>query len=288
MKKVLICLCLIIFGFGIGFGSNYFYSKQVSKPNKESSEKNVEKENSEDIEVDSPLVTNLMDIFHVFDTVYSDGGKYWGYFYQKDKYTVDTIDNQVKLLLGYLKQRYLDFGKNDTNFFDEFVNCKDCNEVYYEISKETLKKQIENIFGKDTSYQDMSFNGGYNNKVIYDENTGVYKINRKVTSSFGGFHVPIYYHKIVKAVKYEDRLEITEKMFFAKGYPYSIYKSTEIPEDGGDYKGLEYVGLSKMDENGIESLDDTMEAYEEQLNSYKYTFKYEKGNYYLNSVELVK
>ena len=220
----------------------------------------------EQLDVNSDLVVKLMDIYKIFDTYYSSG-QYRGYFYQKEKYTVDNIDNQVKILLGYKYQMEQKYGNN---FYRD-----DPNNCYEYLSQDELKKSIQNLLGPNVSYIDENLRVRYN-YVDYDSVNSNYKYAR--CHGFGGTRIPVFVHKVTSALKYSDRLEIIEKIYFSQWDENQelIYKNSSIDK------------LGTLIGNSYKTSEENFNVYGNKLDSYKYTFKYENGNYYLSTIELVK
>lgn len=180
-------------------------------------------------------------------------GYYYVYFYLKDKITIETMDNQMKLLLGFQK----------LNFPNK-------------VTSETLKNALTEIFGKNISYFDEEMNIYVCPK--YEYNNNIYT----AYSGCGGAFFPKYDKKIVKSLKYNNKIEIYEQVIYIK------YKFINNEREPSMIELYNADTETKLGETSIDSNQDNFEIYKDKLSTYKYTFNLEDGNYYFYSVEKVK
>lgn len=215
----------------------------------------------EELNVENSMVMKFNQTMNYMND-YFIGEDLFGYFYQKDKYTVDDVKDEVKIFLAI---RSLYQPSWDNVGIDEFI----------EVSEDDVKKSFENLFGISVSFKNKDVGGspcGYAG-FKYDESKKIYT---QIGNGCGGIGKPTYKTKIVSAKKYKDRIEFVEKVAYltigedvSKGY--KVYKSSDKQTELGPIT------------------DNVIEDYLESLDSYKYTFKYDSKNdkYYFYSVEKV-
>ena len=109
----------------------------------------------------------------------------------------------------------------------------------------------------DVTYTDSNIILNCKTVGVYDASTQTYSFTEP--DGCGGVFIPEIDTKIISATKYDDKLEIVEKM------AYLDYKE----DSTGNFVQNVHKNVS------------------DKLDSYKYTFKYKNGNYYFDSIKKV-
>lgn len=251
--------------YGVSYEIDHYKNKHYSEP--------TEQENKSDeslpkaLNLDDALVVSLMEPIHALNSglLYDYEQKnntFFGYWYQQERYTVDTISNQVKLYLA------LNSLKDST--WKEVV----------QVSQADVESAVKKLFGKTATVTHESLNGvGCNyTHFAYDTESKIYQ---QENPQCGSILPPHFLTKVERATLYSDRIEIIEKMAY-------IDYSEEVKEDviGNVYSNQNQTSIGTFHFTEEEAL--LFDTYTDQLNSYKYVFRIENGNYYLDSIELVK
>lgn len=260
MKKLLIVLIIILVVGVAGYG--IYYQLQNNKTNTEV-KNNEEKKEGETLETNSDVVKLSMNKLSILnDSLVAS--EFMGYLYMNDSYTVDSIDNEVKLLLA-TEQLYSKNNKFKSNTFP------------ITITKSEMQAEIQDIFGPNVTYTDSNITLNCKTVGVYDASTQTYSFTEP--DGCGGVFIPEIDTKIISATKYDDKLEIVEKM------AYLDYKE----DSTGNF--VQNVHKNVSDKNVIGTLSenntDVFSLYSDKLDSYKYTFKYKNGNYYFDSIKKV-
>ncbi len=268
MKKILLVILMIII-IALTGCSIYYQIDRFNKKEKTSVKENIEKpkEKVERLNTDSEEVTKLMNsINSVNKNISINGEDKMGYFYLKDSYKQNEIDDSIKLLLG--------------------LNTFDLNQLYQAdnkaiLSAEEVKTSIKNIFGPNVTYNDVIKLDTCNEKIgitTFDSTSNNYTV---LAPACGGTLLPYYKTKIMSATKYDDRIEIKEKAIYVvpnlqdmNNMTSNIYKANK----------LELISENTNVDNGSE---EEYEKYFEKTDTYKYIFKLENENYYFESVEKI-
>lgn len=189
---------------------------------------------------------------------------YFGYLYRNDKYSIDTISNQVKLFLAF--QSIL---KSET---DEKVV----------VTQTDLENELKEIFGSQVVFEHESIlaNRCAFPHVTYDEEKGIYTLPHR--GGGGGVGTPRITSKVESAKEYSDRLEIVEMIAYIEFEVSDDYRL--IPQVYKTVKDEIVIGTLEVDEK----IEDVFTKYDSELNRYRYTYRKENNAYYLDSVELVK
>lgn len=264
-SKIWIFLAIIVVLFVILFGGYMVYEKVINKES-EAKEENTttedkeEDENEEILNVDSEEVQNLIEGIKVSD-ISTD---LTGYYYLHDNITKDTLDNQIKLIVG-LQKSYRQ---------DESITA---------ISKTQMTTNIQSVFGKDMTYQDENIDAAcYGTAANYNSQNQTYEL----VGGCGGMFIPYYRSKVVSAIRTEDSIIIDEKAIYADFNTDSWDGESEVPMElyTPDQK-TRITDTTDATYSGHE--DEFIDQYQDQLPTYRYTFKLEDGNYYFDSVEKV-
>ena len=157
---------------------------------------NIINENKTTLNVNDNLVRSLMIYPHYIIQNRSYNSAYLGYFYNNRIYDINDISDEIKVFMAI---QYL---KNNTwNEFDNIV----LNEI-------DVSSAINHIFGEIT----------YNNVSIYDDNCiyGDFTYDDK-TKTYNHYKsecsipdYPKYITKVTSAIKFDNRIEITEKALY--------------------------------------------------------------------------
>ena len=181
---------------------------------------------------------------------------------EKDNYTVNDIDNNVKLMLA-TEQIYL----KDSSFKSgNFPIIK---------TKVEMQNEMQNIFGNSVIYADSNITLNCKGVGLYDENNQTYTFTEP--EGCGGTLTPHIESKAVSATKYSDKLEIVEKMAYIDYTEGANGLITNVHKNVND---TSIIGT-------LSDNDDIFTLYGDKLDSYKYSFKYENGNYYFESIEKI-
>lgn len=255
-KGIAVTLVIAIFII-LGLGGYIVYDKVLSTEKESKQEENKKEEVNEEkkyeeIATDNELIKKLMCRVNLTSLT---SGDFAGYFYSKDRIINTDIDNDIKMFLAFHN-----IGKRigDT------------------ISQTQMKDSIKNIFGLDDNYKDVKEGVGGCPWGKFDENTKSYKVME--CTGLGGSLIPYYETTIVKALKYEDKIEIFEKVIYIRYTDNDEKVSKNIY--AADKKTI-------IDEN-IDGDNYNINNYLNELDSYKYTFNLEDGKYYFYSVEKVE
>lgn len=200
-------------------------------------------------------------------------GNWFGYYYKRDKVTIDDFSNQMKL---YFAARTFNKDKPDEG----------TNGVDVTVSKEQMYTAMKSIFGPDIKYNDetIKVDPTLLAKGTYDNTKQEYTLSFDHAwgdEFFDGY--PTYYVERISQTKDSNKIEVKEKV---------LYYETFI-EDGSDLKKYAKVYrvnpktlIEKTEENDGK---DYMKKYKEYVDTYKYTFKKASdGEYYFYSVENLK
>lgn len=187
-------------------------------------------------------------------------------YYKKD-YTASTLPDGLKIYLGIMQyEESRKFSTSETII----------------LTKEEVRKGVEKVFGPDVSYKDKSYgtkacHGAYD-AFTYDEATGNYTL-KPVKCDCDASKGEII-SKPVKTVETEKEIVVTEKILIAvPSFDQKSQKTTFKIFNTFDFK------QKPLAEAETYAFSD----YEDKLVSYNFTFKKHKnGNYYFDSVKVVK
>lgn len=273
-NKGLICLVVILIVLVLGLSGYIVFDKVFSseKQDKDTTNKKTEsainkEAEPETLSIEDEIVEKLMEAPHYFigddylDTYYD------GVLYDQD-YNVENIPDKIKILMGITASGIKIVDNKDIQANQKIV-----------LKASKVREQVESIFGKNVKYTDQDVDN-------YGINKGIFKYDQKndeyyyIVTTGSIFFTPKYKTLIVDAKKYDDRIEITEKVARLE---YDVQPS-------GDYKIN--ILKKKNDTDLIDTIKEednfSFDNYKNKLNSYKYTFNKDGNNYYFYSVELEK
>lgn len=251
----------------IGACTFIVYDKFVadhSNPTKEVKEDSVVTEDEEKqvvetaISIDDPKIRHAMAPFHNSSIDFGSMPDLFGYFYSKDKITINDIPNStiVKLAIA-------DY------YTDDYTGISTPTEGALSILD--VKVNVQKAFGTNIKYTDESVDVLCSRFVLNPANN-VYDVQ---LGGCGGVGIPNYKYKVVKATETDETLTIYEKVGYVEAYSKSdgslgskIYTNADKTNPVGDYEG-------------------EIDQFLDKLDSYKWTFKKEGSNYIFKSVEKV-
>ena len=239
----LLIACLVL----IGTYSYYNYSKDKQK-------------NYELLDVNNKEVADLFYLTRGdYRTNLFYGTEYYNIYYKEDKILTNELNENFKKLLAYYTLDKTLIEKSDTTTV---------------FSASNLKKQYINIFGDDIKYVDDDIYCDCPLEIIYLPPYKQYVIE---TEAYGMMILERYDNKIIEVRKYEDKIEIYEKVVF-----FVLDDNTGIVSYYRDSSFKEKL----MDTTGNKQFN--FDDYEKQCDTYKYTFTLKNDLYYFSSVERIK
>ena len=252
--KVIVSLLIgILIGGGALYCYDHFYKK--CDTNKVEDKKDVKKDTKDEgikeLNIDTYLVTKLMTGIH-----FTDGSISEKTLYVEDKTNAKDLDS------NYLDNLLLKEGYRVTSSFTDKISISD------------LEKARENLFGKNYEIiiptdKEVGSCPIFN----YDVATKTYKKSNEECSLTSD--ISIKYITVSATIKEKDNISIYERVAFIN--------------DDGVYKKID--GSNNLSEKlDVAVKEFNIKENNDQLNRYKYTFKYDKetDNYVFESVELVK
>ena len=188
---------------------------------------------------------------------------YYGYFYKDDKVIVKNMNNKIKLYMAIRKvitDKQIDITKEEIK-----VKASDVEKALKLLFGNNVEYKHESLTGNTCSYTNFKYS---NSDKIY-----IQKSDKCIEPRTGSI-----INEIINITEEKDKLIVTEKMayietsynFDSKQVLYNIYKDINKTEKVTTVNSYSITSCKNL------------------LNSYKYTFKKDKNNYYLESVELVK
>lgn len=261
MKNFLVLLLIVVILGGTGYGVYHeiqnYRKEHWTAPNPVEDEK----EEVENMSITDPQVESLLAYVNSFHDAWI-GKEYFGYFYQEDAYTMDTIPNQVKLALAI---QSLHQKGNENNQFT--------------FTEQEIEEALHRIFGPSITFQHETVVGsgcGFS-EAVYDAEQKTYT---QEIDGCGGIGVPFIISTVESAKKYSDRLEIVQKIAYVDYKTEGDALIAQVHQTPTDSNILGTFHTEELD------LQDIFLKY--NLNAYQYTYKYDQGNYYLTAIKRVK
>ncbi|MBS7020453.1 MAG: hypothetical protein KH135_01080 [Firmicutes bacterium] len=254
------------------FFMNRTEEKELPKtsPKPTVTEEKEEKDVGTPIDINNEVVTSFMKTFQILDehTV----SKY--YFHKGLSYNRNSVPNDVKISLAILslskEGKYPLEGLRRT----------------FKISGSEIKQKVQKIFGEDVSFQHQTVgnNSGCDfDSLTYDMNSDSYTL--KESGGCGGTLIPYIISRVTSATEYKNHLEIVEKAGFVE--PLSL-PNGDIAFNLYNNASKEKTIVSKESSNEVDAkaIDNSIyNKYQNQFDTYVYTFKKDKaGNYYFDSI----
>lgn len=258
MILLIILVLISVISQGLKFYADYMEENQNTK---------VSVLHSESMDLDDELVQELYQ--HVSMFKYVNAGNFMGYFYETSGATVDSISDEAKIYMG--------LSLVDTNKYLEGDTLI--------IPKKEVQKRVESIFGKGVEYKDQSLGSDnlcYLSLATFNNKDNTYEVANynHCNSTYEAY----YGTDIIKAERYSNRIEITEKVYYGEyendgdQMLLNVYKQAN-PDTKNNL--IVTLNATDLDEKTI------IKDFSDMLHSYKYTFYLENGKYYLNSVERI-
>lgn len=286
-KIVGLLIVILLAGF-MGYSLKNNNKSDISDKKIEEKENNKESEQKEELNVNSSLVLDLFNNVNRFNDaldVVNDNNYLFNYFYKQDKILNEQVSDEVKFSIIFDKLYNEKVQSLATATLEEYENFK-----FYlkDINNESIK-----IFGKTIDVKNILDS---NNNVNVGVRGNTFKYNEDgqyfnlVSGGIGDCQSLNLKTKILSAVKYEDKIEITNKIMY-------IYSSSCDVEE---LKVFKSVGNSPFDlkeqlddltnnVNNMLAKDIDINNYIEKLDEFKWIFtKNNDGNYIFESVEKVK
>ena len=274
---LLVLILIIAAGLGGFFGGKYYYEHQrnVEQKDTQQKESKEEKTPTKEEELDGTVTKEKLELAEKlllpFDrTTTSCGEK--GYFFEKDKYTVDTIDKDVLLLTAYNYAR-----ENNTN-----KTYTGIGEDYADILVKDIEAAVETIYGKNIQLtMPKQINDEYNFESY------ILKNDRYAIEAQGGgcTDYTSSLEENIKSIKQSEKEVIIDIQYLYVIYEEETDETEEIPTFKV-YKDASLKDLIISDISGLKEEETTKELFNsDKANYYTYTFvKNDKGNYILESI----
>lgn len=262
-KGLVVALVLFIL-VSIGLGGYIVYDKVLTKEEvktKTEEKKENKKEETVSIDIDDESIISLFKNSHA--SVIGPDSK----IFQNDELKVENMDEDYKWNLA------------SNIYYDKSVNVG--NKL--ELKESDVKNAYESIFGPKT------YNRPNEIKTIcevfkYNEISKKYEAQ---TGGCGGATAFGEYEKIVKATKYNDRIEITSAVIFTDGQTNAMYKDYDKKEKIKDLTEEDLVNT--VDNPSEKRFKDYVIENKDKLDNYVYTYKLnEDGFYYYTGVKRIK
>ncbi len=245
----------LLIGIIIGSSATGYFLVEVYNPF-EKKEKVVKKEETkeekQELDVESYLVSSLVDRLHSNESFENEMQ-----LYASKKVDADVLDKNYVDTLMVNEAKRENIGKDE------------------DLTPDIFKKALETIFGNNTSFVVPEEDFGECPKYTYDKEKGIFKESSTECKTDDTKTIE---RTTTKAVLTKDKLEITEAVAFLNTQDKKVYTKVdangELSEEVEDYDIDNF--LIKRDED--------------KVNKYKYTFIYdeETGNYIFESISLEK
>ena len=232
--------------------------EQVKETNTDTKEQELEVTDE-----DNDIAINLLKPFDRYKIPLS---RYkFGYIYKYDKITTENLPNDIILEVSLYK-----YVTENKEIYDDAYSYSLSS---VNINVVTFNKTIQSIFG-NIKYENrnIAYDCAYGS-AIYDEAQNNYIYSGQAC---GGAGLPYIDSKIIQVKKYNDRMEIIEKIAYIE---YEIIDSTIYKLIYNNPKDM------KLIEKKLDSSEDIFEKYLSELTSYKWTFKKDEDNYYFDKIE---
>ncbi len=274
---LLVLILIIAAGAGGFFGGKYYYEQKgnVEEKNTQQKESKEEENVPAKEELDGTVTKEKLELAEKlllpFDrTTTSCGEK--GYFFEKEKYTVDTIDKDVLLLTAYNYARENNTNKTSTGAVEE----------YADILVKDIEAAVETIYGKNVQLtMPKQINDEYNFESY------ILKNDRYALEAQGGgcTEYTSSIERNIKSIKQGEKEVIIDVQYLYVIYKEETGENEEVPTFKV-YKDVSLTDPILSDISGLKEGETIKELFNsDKANFYRYTFvKNEKGNYILESI----
>ena len=239
--------------------SNNDVNEQIKEPNIDTKEQELEV-----TEEDNNIAINLLKPFDR----YKDYLAYdqIGYIYTFDELNIDNLSNDIILEVSLYK-----YVRENKNIYDNYYSDIQKN---ININVDTFNKTVQSIFG-NIKYENgnITLSCTYGS-ATYDETQNNYIYSGQAC---GGTLLPYIESKIIQVKKYNDCMEIIEKI------AYISYENSDSTINQLIYNNPKDMKL--VDKRLESSSEDIFDKYSDKLTSYKWTFKKDENNYYFDKIE---
>ena len=263
MKKIVIFISGLIIGAGIIILINNRDNvklNNVSENNKEVIEESKKEENLTVLQNNDQLVTTLMNPYLELNTLWA--GDYFGYFYLNEKTEIKDLKDDVKLYIAI------------NTFKDTFKNYQAGQMIVLDANQ--VDKKMKELFGNiKYEHTSLSSEGCSYANFKYNSTNNTYS---QEGLSCGGTILPYYDLEVLKATKYNDRIEIEVVVGYFEITELGINNKVTIYDNHKD-KNVLAQNVTQNESNLIDN--------QNKLNHYIYTFKKDNNNYYLEKVNRV-
>lgn len=261
-SKGLVVLVVVLFIAIIGLVAYIGYDKILNKDEKVinheinkkgNNEEKLQNAKIEDIDINNEKIIELFTNSHAFGLIGIDAN-----IYNRDQLNLEEMTDDYKMMLA-------------ARLYNDKIET---TEYSSEVKEEYVKNAYEKIFGPNTYTKKNEIKSGCQ-IYKYDENTKSYKAG---PAGCGGATTSNVYEEIIKATKYDDRIEITSAAVFT--VENTLYKDYNNTQKLGELL-VSDLERSKMKEYVIKNKDN--------LEKYTYTYKLnDDGFYYYTGVKKVK
>ena len=268
-----IIICLAIIGICIYFvfdvttndknESNNDVNEQIKEPNIDTKEQELEV-----TEEDKVLAQELIDKFEILNSGINGIDPV---LYEKNITLSTDLNNDIILVLALYQYKKKE---------NPFSNLDWGGKGSVTVSSTKIKNYVNDIFGENFTYRNDDIPAWCFNGVngSYDNNNDVYVFSRP-ENGCGGAGIPFIINKIQNVKKYNDRIEITEKIGYIEYYAASSCLSTILYNHPTEKVLIEKASCDDTD------IDVLFNNNLDKLTSYKWTFKKNENNYYFYSIE---
>lgn len=251
---VIIIILMLVIG-GLSYYTFFYKTNTVEKiKNDEVSDKNeVAEEVAVELDVDNAYIKSLYKNVH---SNYYNG-----------------IDTNV---FNYEKRSVSEMSDEEKSSLAANIYSSSVNKIYsgYSIDEEDVKDAFEVLFGIG-SYNQMStikygctvLNYDVNNKRYYTE-----------SPDCGGTSSGSFYEKIIKAVRYSDRIEITTAYVFIDAIDNNFYKDINCSTVVGNYTTTAENEKSTFIDNNKDNLQQNTYTFKMDDNGFYYYIGFERTN----------
>ncbi len=307
-KKILIILGIILSLILIGICIFFIYdSVNQTSNNQSNNEDNKQNEEIDKEEVKDNKQNEEVNVDDIAATLVSK------FNYGKYRFSVQLFANNSNNFYDYssLPTRYKN-GVALLNTTGENYNQADCE---YRWKKDDVESKYRELFGNDKEIESND-DGTIDvyKSVSIDAQLNLYgnyycsKSDPFVWTTGGGELIQEDFFKILKSTLNNDTLEITFKYATIEGvinkelskYEINLYSKINLTNNDEsetlieeiccskeEYNFCEFFGSEYTDEMKKEDTEKIISKYSDKLDTYKYTFKYDKEhkNYYFYSIE---
>ena len=274
---LLVLILIIAAGAGGFFGGKYYYEQKgnVEEKNTQQKESKEEENTPAKEELDGTVTKEKLELaeklllpFERTRSICSEKG----YFFEKDKYNVDTIDKDMLLLTAFNYAR-----ENNTNKTSTGVDTD-----YVDILVKDIEAAVETIYGKNIQLTMPK-------QIDYEYNFESYalKNDRYAIEAQGGgcIEYSSSLEENIKSIKQGEKEVIIDVQYLYVIYKEETGENEEVPTFKV-YKDVSLTDPILSDISGLKEGETIKELFNlDKANYYTYTFvKNEKGNYILESI----